>query len=277
MSKPPAALQVEGQRYKRVSVLLGADGQLHGIYRPAQYRHLPTADWIGKPSEQDIQFFLWCMFETIAKRPQGKGKHQSEQITGPFVTYGKSKGQRASDLSSRIYAAVRLQELLGVTNWESCRRVAAHASVESHLRTTKRGRPRQAQCPADFLDSVQIVRGLYNSYKRRHRWPEKLPQTDGELEFWWRYFLELRKWAIGLQLRAHDEARRKHFSYSKYVLTLEENPVGWSQRQVLVLKQADRIYGDALWCHFSIVPPLQPPRSTRVRNRRPARRLTKPQ
>ena len=223
MGKPPATLERDGQRYRRVSVLSGTDGQLHGIYRPERVVALSTADWIAKPSKQDIEFFLWCMFETVAERPAGKNKHQSEQISGPFITHGKSKGQRVSDFVERIYAAVRLLEISGESNWEACRKVAA--SVQPVLRVTKRGRPRKASRAPDFLDQVNNVRGLFNSYKPHHPFPEKLPNTDTVLEFWWGHFLDLRKWAV--------ELLWGDFAMKRIALT---------KMAVLMLEAAERIY-----------------------------------
>jgi hypothetical protein len=244
MREPPSTVRIGKRQYRRVSTLLGADGQLHGIYRPVRGVPLPTVDWIGKPSKQDIEFFLWCMFETVARRPPGKGKHQTEQLTGPFISYGKSRGQRGSDFTARLYAAVRLLEILGETNSEACREVARHPSVEPRLRVSGRGRSRTILRCADFLDKLQIVRGLYNSYKRRRRRAEKLPRTDAELEFWWRYFLELRKWALVLLLRAdHNERKEKHISRTQCFANVEENRIELSEVAVLVLKKAVRTYG----------------------------------
>lgn len=223
MGKPPATLERDGQLYRRVSLLSGTDGQLHGIYRPERFVALSTADWIGKPSKQDIEFFLWCMFQTVAGRSAGRSKHQNEQISGPFITYGKSKGQRESDFVQRIYAAVRLLELSGESNWEACCEVAN--SVQPRLGTTNRGRPRKALRAREFLDHVNNVRGLFNSYKPHHPFPEKLPNRDTELESWWGHFLDLRKWAV--ELLWGDFAMKR---------------IALPKMAVLMLKAGERIY-----------------------------------
>lgn len=245
MGKPPLTLKVEGQRYRRAAMLYGPSGQLSGIYRPVKIVYYSTAEWIGTPSKQDIEFFLWCMFGTVAERASAKNRHQTEQMSGPFITYGKSKGQRGSDFGARIYAAVRLLEMLGDSNLNACREIAKHPCVEPRLCTTNRGRQRQTLREPDFLDKAQTVRGLYNSQRARHRWPEKLPRTDAELEFFWRYFLDIRKWAFELMHRLNYEAKQKHISQADHLARLVENHVGWSEAAVLVLREAVRIYGRA--------------------------------
>jgi hypothetical protein len=171
----------------------------------------PTREWIGTPSQQDQELFLWLLFENIANRPQGKGGHQHLQLVGNFVTYGTPTPQmRGSDLSRRIYAAVRLLEICGETNYEACRRVGA--CLEGRIGSTKRGRPRKSHRPPDFLDRVQTVRSEYNGYKSRHRWPEKLPARDFELEFWWCHFLFFKTWATQKYQDAVDQSKSMRIS-----------------------------------------------------------------
>lgn len=151
----------------------------------------PTTVWIGKPSEKDIELFLWFLFSNVASRPRGAGRHQTRQIEGTLRAYGKPTSHiRGSDLSLRIYAGVRLLEITGKTNKEACATVATFLC--ERLGASKRGRPRNTDRERDSIDRMQTVRSLYNTRKKCHRWPEKLPQRDLELEDWWGSFLNFR-------------------------------------------------------------------------------------
>ena len=160
-------------------------------------------------------------------------------MTGPFTSYAKSKGQRGSDFTARIYAAVRLLEISGTSNLEACREIAKYPSVEARLRPSNRGRPRRTSRGRDFLDQVHTVRGLYNSYKRRHPFPEKLPRTDCVLELWWRQFLQVREWAQA----TIEETNRKRVSIADYFGPLGKSHDDWLAHVISTVRQADSIYG----------------------------------
>lgn len=75
-------------------------------------------------------------------------------------------------------------------------RVRGTASyLDDRLGKSKRGRRSSPSTPHDFLNRVNIVRSIYNHAKNRHRWKEKLPERDLELESWWGQFLLFKKWA----------------------------------------------------------------------------------
>ena len=120
--------------------------------------------------------------------PPAVGGHQKSLMRGRFCCYGfPTPGMRGSDLTRRIYAAVRLLELVGEGNWKACVSVATY--LEFRLGKTKRGRRPKISARRDFLNKVDTVRALYNDAKRRHRWREKLHARDVELEHWWGLFL----------------------------------------------------------------------------------------
>jgi hypothetical protein len=176
---------------------------------------MPTKDWIGKPSEEDIELFLWFVLDegNIATRPRAVGGHQDLPMQGNFCAYGlRTSGIRTSDLTRRIYACVRVLELAGETNWEACRRVAAARYLEYRLGNTKRGRRRKPSAPADFLNKVSTVRAIYNSAKARHRWKGGLPERDLELEYWWGSFLHFKEWAQSKYAIAIPESQRRAIS-----------------------------------------------------------------
>lgn len=178
-------------------------------------RGKPTKDWIGKPSEEDIDLFLWFLLDegNVATRPRPVGGHQNLPMRGNFCTYGlPTSGIRTSDLTRRIYACVRVLELAGETNWEACRRVAAARYLEYRLGKTKRGRRRKPSVTADFLNKVNTVRGIYNSAKGHHRWKGRLPERDLELEYWCGLFLLFKEWAQAEYAIAIAESQRRAIS-----------------------------------------------------------------
>jgi hypothetical protein len=182
----------------------------------------PTAEWIGKPTPADIELFLCCLFNHVATRPRGVGKHQGEQIEGDFIAYARPSFQmRGTDRSQRIYAGVRVLEITGETNFEGCRRVAE--ILETRIGKTKRGGRRKGNRPPDFFDKIATVRSLYNRAKDRHRWPEKLPTRDEELEIWWRNFLDFRDWGEPVYLRARSEADRRGIQIKQVCEELASN------------------------------------------------------
>jgi hypothetical protein len=178
-------------------------------------RGKPTKDWIGKPSEEDIDLFLWFLLDegNVATRRPAVSGHQNLLMRGNFCAYGlPTSGIRTSDLTRRIYACVRVLELAGETNWEACRRVAAARYLEYRLGKTKRGRRPKPSASADFLNKVNTVRGIYNSAKGHHRWKEGLPERDQELEYWWGHFLLFKEWAQAEYAIAIAESQRRAIS-----------------------------------------------------------------
>lgn len=243
----------------------------------------PTKDWIGNPTQQDIELFLWFLLAdgNVATRPPAFGGHQKVQMHGNFCAYGlPTPGIRGSDLTRRIYSCVRVLEFTGETNWEACRRVASY--LEHRLGTTRRGRrpnatglavedaaasatgapspgitltvsicrpcwerakrrvpaskqvagtPMCSRCwsgksfpdeegrerpnhisnasaPHDFLNKVNTIRSIYNRAKDHHRWQEKLPERDLELEHWWGAFLHFNEWAQAKYATAAEDSQR---------------------------------------------------------------------
>jgi hypothetical protein len=61
--------------------------------------------------------------------------------------------------------------------------------MESKLGNSQRGRPREAERNPDFLDKVGTVRSLYNAFKQRYAFNERLPFQDFCLEKWWWSFI----------------------------------------------------------------------------------------
>jgi hypothetical protein len=183
----------------------------------AEQGERPTREWIGSPSREDIELFLWFVHRHVGSRPPGKTKHQTAQIAGDFIAWGRGGGRsvmRATDRTWRIYASVSLLEILGEANWEACREVAEQD--QDRLGTTKRGRPRKQPTPSACYEKVETIRGQYNWAKRHHRWPEKLPERDLELEFWWGAFLHFKAWALAQSQAALRESSGRGISIEQW-------------------------------------------------------------
>lgn len=180
------------------------------------YGERPTKDWIVNPSSQDIELFLWFLLCNVASRPPAEGGHQTLPMRGNFCTYGfPTPGIRESDLSRRIYAGVRfLEEIAGEKNAAACGRVRSY--VGGHFGKTERGRKRKTSRQSDIFDEVQILRSIYNHAKDRHRWKEKLPERDLELEHWWGLFLHFKEWAQRRYYLAVEESDRRGISIDDF-------------------------------------------------------------
>lgn len=108
------------------------------------------------------------------------------------MSYGTPTPEmRGSDISRRIYAAVRILEITGESNWDACVTVAER--LKGRLGRSRRGRGPRSDGSIEFAHLVETVRSLYNRYKTRgHRWKQFLPGHDHELEYWWGAFLAFR-------------------------------------------------------------------------------------
>jgi hypothetical protein len=279
----------------------------------------PTKDWFGKPSQQDVELFLWFLLASgnVATRTPAVGGHQKVQMQGNFCAYGlPTPGIRGSDLTRRIYACVRVLELTGETNWEACRRVVSY--LEHRLGRTRRGRRPEAtglpdadaaaraprtplpgttlrtsicrpcwerakrrvpaikhvagtpmchQCwsgkslpdeerrtkhnhisntsaPNDLLHEVNTVRSLYNRAKDRHRWKEKLPERDLELESWWGQFLWFKEWAQATYAEAIVDSQRRGISIEDLCQEIQVRYGNLSAVVSSVIKKIREIRGD---------------------------------
>lgn len=157
--------------------------------------------------------FLWFLLApgNVATRASAVGGHQKVQMQGNFCAYGlPTPGIRGSDLTRRIYACVRVLEQAEETNWEACRRVASY--LDYRLGKSKRGSRPRPSAPHDFLNKVTTVRSIYNRAKNRHRWKEKLPERDLELESWWGQFLWFKKWAQARYAATTVDSHRRGIS-----------------------------------------------------------------
>jgi hypothetical protein len=74
------------------------------------------------------------------------------------------------------YVSVKALQEAGFDNYQSCCGVAER--LESKLGASRRGRPRRTPRSREFADKVETVRSIYNRFRLRHRWKEKLPERD---------------------------------------------------------------------------------------------------
>lgn len=135
-----------------------------------------------------VDLFVGWVLKDEAHRSGLRGHRQELPMQGRNLSLqGKITNLRTTDRSERAYVCVRSLELAGEINYEACRSVTA--LIESKLGNSQRGRPRETKCNPDFLDKVGTVRSLYNAFKRRHPFKERLPLEDFCLEKWWWNFI----------------------------------------------------------------------------------------
>jgi len=128
-----------------------------------------------------------------ARRSVQRGQHSDEPIRGDFICYSsRSTWRRGSDRVERVYAAVELLQRSGLTNKEASLEVAAMLGQ----RIGNSGRGRKRRRPLDELHRAETVRALYNDFKNRHPFKEKLPTHDPIVEKWYSLVLSFSAWAM---------------------------------------------------------------------------------
>ena len=133
-----------------------------------------------------------------ATRPGARGHRQKFPMRGRHVTWSGQSYLRGSDRSERIYVCVRALEYAGESNQQACRFVAPWWT--SKLGKSRRGRPRRSARSRDLLDTVETIRSLYNKFKSRQPWKEKLPNRDLVYEQWYFRFRFFQQWVSGILL-----------------------------------------------------------------------------
>lgn len=136
--------------------------------------------------------FICFVFSDEARRAPVRARRQRLPLRGRHISYGvKPLKLRGSDRTERVYVAVTALQRAGLGNYQACCEVAA--ALEFKLGESRRGRPRGSLRPREFADKVETVRSIYNSFKLRHPWKEKLPECDLVYELWYgrfRFFLQ---------------------------------------------------------------------------------------
>jgi hypothetical protein len=148
-----------------------------------------------------VTAFVCFVHSDEAKRPCERGRRQKLPLQGRHVSYGvKAHARRGSDRPERIYVSVTALQGTGSNNNQACCEVADR--WKSKLGASRRGRPRRTPRFPEFADKVEIVRSMYNSFKLRHPWKEKLPEHDLVYEQWcWRFRL-FQRWVADRVLSA---------------------------------------------------------------------------
>ncbi len=136
-----------------------------------------------------------------AQRPSVRSRRQKLPLQGRHVSYGaKVHLRRGSDRAERIYVSVTALQKGGLTNYQACCEVAGR--LESKLGGSRRGRPRRTTRAREFADKVETVRSIYNRFKLRHPWKEKLPERDLVYEQWCWRFQFFQQWVVDIILSA---------------------------------------------------------------------------
>lgn len=126
-----------------------------------------------------------------AKRRSPRGGHPKDPIRGKFTVYfGICLWRRGSDFVERVYAAVEILKHGGLTEIEACLEISAILGP----RLGNSGRGKQRRRPKDDLHAAEVVRSLYNDFRNRHPWKEKLPAHDPIVEKWFSIALSISAW-----------------------------------------------------------------------------------
>jgi hypothetical protein len=158
---------------------------------PTETPEPPARPW---PLTGDaVTAFVCFVHSDEAKRPSVRGRRQKLPLQGRQVSYGvKAHPRRGSDRPERIYVSVTALQKAGFDNSQACCEVAD--KWKSKLGSSRRGRPRRTLLPREFADKVEIVRSMYNSFKLRHPWKEKLPERDLVYDQWCSRFRLFQQW-----------------------------------------------------------------------------------
>jgi hypothetical protein len=145
--------------------------------------------------------FVCFVHSDEAQRPSVRGRRQKLPLQARGVSYGvKAHPRRGSDRTERIYVSVTALQVAGSSNYHACCDVADR--WESKLGASRRGRPRRTLRSRQFVDKVETVRSIYNRFKLRHPWKEKLPERDLVYEQWCSRFRLFQQWAADRFLSA---------------------------------------------------------------------------
>ncbi len=150
-----------------------------------------------------VTAFVCFVLSDEAHRPSVRGRRQKLPLQGRHVSYGvKAHPRRGSDRTERIYVSVTALQGAGFDNYQACCEVAER--LESKLGTSRRGRHRRTPRSREFADKVETVRSIYNRFKLRHPWKEKLPEHDLVYEQrCWRFRI-FQQWVADRVLAAAD-------------------------------------------------------------------------
>jgi hypothetical protein len=155
----------------------------------------------GPLTDEAVTAFVCFVLSDEAKRPSVRGRRQKLPLQGRHVSYGvKAYPRRGSDRTERIYVSVRALQEAGFDNYQACCDVAER--LESKLGTSRRGRPRRTPRSREFADKVETVRSIYNRFRLRHRWKEKLPERDLVYEQWCWRFRFFQQWVVDRMVSA---------------------------------------------------------------------------
>lgn len=146
----------------------------------------------GTLADEAVVAFVCFVFSDEAHRPSVRGRRPKLPLQGRHVSYGVKTQRHGSDRSERIYVAVKALQGAGYGNYQACCEVTGR--MEAKLGTSRRGRPRRIPRTRELADKVETVRSLYNRFKLRHRWKEKLPERDVVYEQWCERFRLFQQW-----------------------------------------------------------------------------------
>ncbi len=164
-------------------------------------RPLERPPTLGALTGEAVTAFVCFVLSDEAQRPSVRGRRQKLPLQARHISYGvRVNFRRGSDRAERIYVSVTALQKGGFTNYQACCEVAGR--LESRLGASRRGRPRAHPGSGELADKVETVRSIYNRFKLRHPWKEKLPERDLVYDQWCSQFRLFQQWVVARVLSA---------------------------------------------------------------------------
>ena len=151
--------------------------------------------------DKELADFLALLFsdEEIARRPKKRSNAKRVGFLGMHISRQVCHYLHGSDLTERIYVAVRELQRGGLSNRRACAKVAKLPcpALQGSLGKSRRGRPSTHPRGSEFSRKIETIRSIVNRFaKRQHPWKSLLPERDLILEGYVGRFLWLRKAGI---------------------------------------------------------------------------------
>jgi hypothetical protein len=138
----------------------------------------------------------------------------------------------------------RVPAIKHVAGTPMCHECWSGKSLPDEERRERHNHISNTSAPHDFLNKVNTVRSIYNRAKDRHRWKEKLPERDLELESWWGQFLWFKEWAEATYAGAIVDSQRRGISIEDLCQEIQARYGKLSAVVSSVIKKIRDIRGD---------------------------------
>jgi hypothetical protein len=150
--------------------------------------------WFTREERADFQAWLFSD-EQLARRPKDRKLAEKVGLLGTHLSRQHCRYLHGSDLTERIYVAVKELERSGISRRAASANVAKlpYPALQSHLGKSRRGRPSAHPKGSEFSRKTETIRSVVNRFSmKQHPWKSLLPKRDLILERYVGEFLFLR-------------------------------------------------------------------------------------